>query len=305
MKIAVLGSSNTDMVIRVPHLPVPGETVLGGDFTVSLGGKGANQAVAAARVGGSVSFIGRVGNDIFGDQALKGLKDDGINIDYATKDPSAPTGIAQIVVDENGKNFIAVASGANLNLCEEDISNARQVILSSDILLMQLEVPIQTIRFAARLAFDNKIKVILNPAPAHPLDDELLGYISVLTPNKIEAESLTGISITDDRSVELAGRILLERGLVKVIITLGAKGAMVIDNGGAEHVPSFRVKPTDTTAAGDVFNGALAVALAEGKNFYESVRFANAAAAISTTRFGAQTSIPVRSEVMEMIRKHP
>ena len=305
MKITVVGSSNTDMIIKVPRLPVPGETILGGDFTIALGGKGANQAVAAARVGGNVTFIGRVGNDVFGEQALKGLKEDGINIDYTVKDPLVSSGIAQIVVDEDGKYIIAVAPGANQNLSDEDIMNARKAILASDILILQLEVPIHTIRFAAKMAYENNIRVILNPAPAHPLDDELLNYISVLTPNKLEAESLTGISITDERSVELAGRILLERGLTRVIITLGAKGAMVIDNGGAEHVPTFRIKSIDTTAASDVFNGALAVALVEGKNFYESVRFANAAAALSATRLGAQPSIPGRKEVLEMLQKHP
>jgi ribokinase len=305
MKITVVGSSNTDMIIKVPRLPVPGETVLGGNFTVALGGKGANQAVAAARVGGDVTFVGRIGNDVFGEEALKGLKEDGINIHYTVKDPLVPTGIAQIVVDEDGKNIIAVAPGANQNLCEQDIINARKAILASDMLLLQLEIPIQTVRFAAKLAFENNVKVMLNPAPAHPLDDELLSYISVLTPNKLEAESLTGISITDERSVELAGRILLEHGLARVIITLGSRGSMVIDNGGAEHVPAFRIKSVDTTAASDVFNGALAVALAEGKNFYESVRFGNAAAAISATRLGAQPSIPRREEVLEMLRKNP
>ncbi len=305
MKITVIGSSNTDMIIKVPRLPVAGETVLGGNFTTALGGKGANQAVAAARVGGDVTFIGRLGHDVFGEQALKGLKEDGIDISHTVKDPLVPTGVAQIVVDEEGKNLIAVAPGANQNLCEQDIVNAGKAILASDIVLIQLEIPIQTVRFAARLAFQNNIRVILNPAPAHPLDDELLGYISVLTPNKLEAESLTGISITDERSVELAGRILLEHGLARVIITLGSKGAMVIDNGGAEHVPSFRTSSVDTTAAGDAFNGALAVALAEGKNFYESVRFGNAAAAISVTKLGAQPSIPRREEVMELLRKNP
>jgi ribokinase len=305
MKITVVGSSNNDMIIKAPRLPVPGETVLGGSFTSALGGKGANQAVAAARVGGDVTFIGRIGNDVFGEQALKGLKNDGINISHVVKDPLVSSGVAQIVVDEEGKNLVAVAPGANQNLCEQDIINARKAILASDMILIQLEIPIQTVRFASKLAFENNIRVILNPAPAHPLDDELLGYISVLTPNKLEAESLTGISITDERSVELAGRILLEHGLARVIITLGAKGAMVIDNGGAEHVPTFRIKSVDTTAASDVFNGALAVALAEGKNFYESVRFANAAAALSATRLGAQPSIPRREEVMEMLRKNP
>ena len=305
MKITVIGSSNTDMIIQVPRLPVPGETLLGGSFTTALGGKGANQAVAAARAGGEVTYIGRVGDDVFGEQALKGLKEDGINIDYAVKDPLVPTGIAQIVVDEEGKNIIVVAPGANQNLCEQDITNARKAILASDILLLQLETPIQTVRFAAKFAFENHIRVMLNPAPAIPLDDELLGYISILTPNKLEAESLTGISITDERSVELAGRILLEHGLARVIITLGSKGSMVIDNGGAEHVPAFRIKSVDTTAASDVFNGAMAVALAEGKNFYESVRFGNAAAAISTTRLGAQPSIPRREEILDILRKNP
>ena len=305
MKITVIGSSNTDMIIQVPRLPVPGETLLGGSFSTALGGKGANQAVAAARAGGEVTYIGRVGNDVFGEQALNGLKEDGINIDYAVKDPLVPTGVAQIVVDEEGKNIIVVAPGANQNLCEQDITNAGKAILASELLLLQLETPIQTVRFAAKFAFENHIRVMLNPAPAIPLDDELLSYISILTPNKLEAESLTGISITDERSVELAGRILLEHGLARVIITLGSKGSMVIDNGGAEHVPAFRIKSVDTTAASDVFNGAMAVALAEGKNFYESVRFGNAAAAISTTRLGAQPSIPRREEIMEMLRNNP
>ncbi|MBN2275176.1 MAG: ribokinase [Bacteroidales bacterium] len=305
MKITVVGSSNADMIIKVPRLPVAGETVMGGNFSVALGGKGANQAVAAARMGGNVTFIGRFGDDVFGKQALNGLKEDGINTDLTVIDSSVPTGIAEIMVDDEGRNIIAVAPGANQNLCENDIANAQKAILASDILLLQMEVPMQTVRFSAKLAFSNNIRVILNPAPAHPLDDELLGYISVLTPNKLEAETLTGISITDERSVELAGRILLERGLMRVIITLGEKGSMVIDNGGAEHVPAFRIKSIDTTAASDVFNGALAVALSEGKNFYESVRFANAAAAISATRLGAQPSIPGRDEVMEMLRKNP
>jgi ribokinase len=305
MKITVVGSSNTDMIIKVPRLPVPGETILGGSFAVALGGKGANQAVAAARVGGDVTFIGCIGNDVFGEQALNGLQEDRINIDFVVRDPQVPSGIAQIIVDDNGKNLIAVAPGANQNLGEQDIINARKAILTCDVLILQLEIPIQTVRFAAKMAFENRIRVMLNPAPAHPLDDELLGYISVLTPNKLEAEALTGIAITDDRSAELAGRILLERGLTRVIITLGQKGAMVIDNGGAEHVPAFHVKSVDTTAASDVFNGALAVALAEGKNFYESVRFANAAAALSTLRLGAQSSIPSRKEVLEMLKKHP
>lgn len=305
MKITVVGSSNTDMIIKASRLPLPGETVFGESFAVSLGGKGANQAVAAARVGGEVTFIGCIGNDVFGEQALSGLQEDGINTDFVVKDPLVPSGIAQIMVDDNGRHLVAVAPGANQNLGEQDIINARNAILTCDILMLQLEIPIQTVRFAAKMAFENNIRVILNPGPANQLDDELLGYISVLTPNKLEAETLTGITITDERSVELAGRILLERGLTRVIITLGAKGAMVIDNGGAEHVPAFHVKSIDTTAASDVFNGALAVALAEGKNFYESVRFANAAAALSTTHLGAQSSIPRRKEVLEMIRKQP
>lgn len=303
MKIVVVGSSNMDMIIKVPRLPVPGETVIGGNFSVALGGKGANQAVSAARMGGDVTFVGRIGDDVFGQQALQGLKDDCVKTSYVVKDSQRPSGVAQIVVDEEGKNIIAVASGANQFLDEQDIINARNAILSADILMLQLEIPIQTVRFAAKLAHENNIRVILNPAPACPLDDELLGYISVLTPNQREAEALTGIAITDDRSAELAGRILLERGLTRVIITLGEKGAMVIDNGGAEHVPAFRIKSVDTTAASDVFNGALAVALAEGKNFYESVRFANAAAAISATRMGAQSSVPTREEVLELLQK--
>jgi ribokinase len=303
MNITVAGSSNIEMIIKVPRLPLQGETILGSDFTLTSGGKGVNQAVAAARLGGNVTFIGRIGNDMFGDQALKVLKQEGINTQYVAIDKHIPSGIAQIVADENGKKYITVAPGANQNLCEDDINNASEAIISADILLLQSELPLQPVRIAARIAHRNNIRVLLNPVSSVILDDDLLSYVSVLIPSKVEAETLTGIRITDHRSAELAGRILLEHGPEKVIITMGEKGAMVIDNGGAEHFSAIRIKPADATAASDVFCGAMAVALAEDKNFFEAVKFANTAAAISISKPGTLPSFPIRDEVLAFLKK--
>jgi ribokinase len=304
MKIVVIGSSNTDMVIKAQHLPRAGETILGGSFYTTAGGRGANQAVAAARAGGEVTFVARVGNDMFGERAIESYREEGIKTDHIVKDSELPSGVAEILMDEKGQCLIAVASGANMNLSVYDIINAKQAIMESDIILMQLEVPLKTLEYAAKLASDANKRFILNPAPAHQLPISLLKKISVLTPNEREAEILTGIRVEDEDSAEDAGKILLSKGVSKVIITLGLQGAMVLDSSGSELVQGFKIEPVDTTAAGDVFNGALAVAIAESKNFFEAVKFANAAAALSIAKKGAQSSAPRREEILKFIKEN-
>ena len=304
MKIVVIGSSNTDMVIKVPRLPKTGETILGGDFYTTAGGRGANQAVSAARAGGETTFVARVGSDMFGERAIESFKQEGINTDHIVKDPDLPSGVAEIFVDENGHSLVAVASGANMNLSVYDIINAKQVIMEADIILMQLEVPLKTLEYAAKLANDAGKRFILNPAPAQQLPISLLKKISVLTPNEKEAELLTGIRVEDEDSAEDAGRILLSKGVSKVIITLGSQGALVLDSSGSELVSGFKINPVDTTAAGDIFNGALAVATAESKNIFEAVKFANAAAALSVAKIGALSSAPNREEILKFMSEN-
>lgn len=301
MKIAVVGSSNTDMIVKVERLPRPGETVLGGVFSTAAGGKGANQAVAASRAGGSVAMIARVGDDAFGAQAVKGLRADGIDVSRVKVDPGAPSGVALIFVDRRGENSIAVASGANAGLSPDDVTAAGESIRSAEILLMQLETPLETVACAAGIARRAGVRVILNPAPARPLDDSLLRALSVITPNESEAEALTGISVKDDAGAQRAAAALLKKGVETVIITMGERGAFVKTAGISARISGFAVEAVDATAAGDVFNGALAVALAEGKGLEESVRFANAAAAMSVTKMGAQPSIPKRVEIERML----
>jgi ribokinase len=301
-RIAVVGSSNTDMIIKVDRLPAPGETVIGGEFSTAAGGKGANQAVAAARAGAEVSFIGRVGDDMFGEQALEGFAEDGIDVSHVLRDATAPSGVALIFVDEGGENSIAVASGANAKLTAADIAVAGDAIASADVLVMQLETPLETVQAAAAMATENGVRVILNPAPAQPLSDEILCNVSILTPNESEAELLTGIQVEDDAGAAAAARALAARGVGTVILTLGSRGAFVFESDRGELVPGFEVRAVDTTAAGDVFNGSLAVGLAEGKPLAEAVRFANAAAALSVTKLGAQPSAPTLSEIEGFLR---
>lgn len=300
-RIVVIGSSNTDMIIRTERIPAPGETVIGGTFSTAPGGKGANQAVAAARAGGDVTFIARVGNDMFGEEALAGFINDNIDVTHVTRDPHAPSGVASIVVDHNGQNSIAVAGGANANLSPDDIARAAEDIKSADILVMQLETPIETVTAAAKIAHDNGVKVILNPAPAQPLTDDLLKTISILTPNESEAKMLTGITVNTDDDAKKASKALLARGVEIVIITLGPKGVLTATADQAIMTPAFKVDPIDTTAAGDVFNGSLAVAIAEGKPLEEAITFANAAAALSVTKPGAQPSAPARKDIDDFL----
>ena len=295
--ITVVGSSNTDMVIKTDHLPEPGETILGGTFFMNAGGKGANQAVAAARLGGRVIFICKTGDDIFGRQSLQQFKVEGIDTSFTLIDSDHPSGVALITVDKQAENCIVVASGANAALKPSDLMQARELILQSSIILMQLEIPLDTVSCAAAMAYEKHIPVVLNPAPACLLPDELLRHVNILTPNKTEAGMLSGISIGDMDSAKKAAHIIKEKGVKTVIITLGSNGAIVLDENVFTHIPVSPVIAVDTTAAGDTFNGALVVALSEGKGILEATVFASKAAAISVTRIGAQASIPYKHEM--------
>jgi ribokinase len=299
--ILVVGSSNTDMVIKLDRLPKPGETILGGRFSSVPGGKGANQAIAASRAGGRVTFVGRVGRDRFGDGALAGFRADGVNVNYVMRDPSSPSGVALIFVGPDGENSIAVASGANGRLTPADLRQAQKAFRQARIVLLQLETPLKTVAAAAKLAAAAGARVILNPAPAQSLPAALLRRVWVLTPNGSEAELLTGIAVTGRAGAEKAAAALLARGVQNVIVTLGAGGAFVAGRDDRRLVPGYKVRALDSTGAGDVFNGALAVALAEGQSLMEAARFANAAAAISVTRMGAQAAAPARREIQRLL----
>ena len=296
-KIVVIGSCNTDMVINTERLPRPGETIIGGSFFMNAGGKGANQAVAAARLGGDVCFVAKVGNDHFGSHAIERYKAEGIDVQQISIDSEQPSGVALIMVDNKGENCIAVASGANALLSPEEINRAEEAIDNGDIVLMQLETPIETVEYAASMAHSKGKKVILNPAPALPLPETLLKNLYMIIANETEAEFISGIRITDMESVCRAADIIGDKGVENVVITLGSKGAFIKENGAYHKVPALKVKAVDATAAGDTFCGALCVALAEEKGILEAVEFANRCAAITVTRMGAQSSLPYRSEV--------
>jgi len=296
-RIVVIGSTNMDMVVKASHIPVPGETVLGGAFLMNPGGKGANQAVTVARLGGEVSFISKVGNDVFGRQSSQTFVEEGIDTSGLLSDGSIPSGVALITVDQHGENSIVVASGANLNLSPEDVENSLATIPNISILLMQLEIPMETVKYAAQYASTHGIKVILNPAPANAYISELFQLIDIITPNYKEAEMLSGIVVNDIQSANEAAESIHRQGVKNVIITLGAKGAVLLNEAGFHVIPATKVDAVDTTAAGDVFNGALAVAIAEGKDMLTAIQFACQAASITVTRMGAQSSIPYRKEI--------
>lgn len=291
-KIVVIGSSNTDMTIKAPRIPVPGETILGGEFKMGPGGKGANQAVAAARLGGDVIFICKVGHDVFGEKSLNGYRKDGINTDY-TLYSDKPSGVALILVDEAGENVIDVAPGANGDITIKDIESVRPVIESADYVVLQLEIPVGAVMKAAEIASKAGACVILNPAPACKLPKEIFGYVSIITPNQTEIALITGIK--DD--IEAAMRRLNEMGVKDIILTLGSKGSAIWDGGKVEIVPACRVRAVDATAAGDTFCGALCVALGEGLDKHSAVEFATKASAITVQHMGAQESIPYRREL--------
>jgi len=295
--IVVVGSTNTDMVIKASHLPQPGETILGGTFFMSAGGKGANQAVAAARLGGKVSFIAKTGHDVFGKQSIELFEKEGIDISFILRDRYQPSGVALITVDDKGENCIVVAPGANAALSSEDITEAKEKIENASLVLIQLETPIETVESVANIVSSKRIKLILNPAPAAKLNDNLLKKITIITPNQKEAEMLTGIKINDESSAKQAAVFLHNKGIETVILTMGARGAFILHENKHSMIPGHTVNVVDTTAAGDVFNGAFVVALSEGKTMEDAVAFACKAAAISVTRLGVQASAPYRKEV--------
>ena len=295
-KIVVIGSSNTDMVVQSERLPRPGESVLGGDFMMAGGGKGANQAVAVARMGHKVVFSAALGNDIFGDAALNSYQNFGIDTTHIVR-KDIPSGVALIMVDSKGQNCISVALGANNALTIEDVLPALESVESGDIVLLQLEVPMATVEAAVEAAAAKGARVVLNPAPAAPVSEQVLSNLYLITPNQTEAQTLTGVEVTDEVSACAAAQILCARGVERVVITMGGSGAYLYENGKGVIVPARMVDAIDTTAAGDVYNGALCAALAEGKSLEQALAFATKASAISVTRAGAQPSVPSREEV--------
>lgn len=301
VKIVVVGSANTDMVVKTVQMPRPGETVLGGKFLMTQGGKGANQAVAAAKLDGDVAFVGKVGDDVFGGNTLESLRKYDVDVSGVGVEADTPSGVALITVDASGENSIVVAPGANAMLAPYDVTNATDLIDNAEIVLLQLEIPMETVAYAAMLAKSRGKKVVLNPAPApkSPLSDDLLSSVDVIVPNETETEILTGIRLTDDKeSWNDAAKAFHSKGIKEVGITLGSKGALYSDGNGIVEIPAFKVKAVDTTAAGDTFCGALCVALTEGCTMDAAITFANKAASIAVTRVGAQRSCPVRKEVV-------
>lgn len=296
-KILVIGSSNTDMVVKTARFPQPGETIIGGEFFMFPGGKGANQAVAAARMGGQVTLIAKVGDDVFGQQALDGFVHEGINVDYVFTDNELASGVALITVNGAGENEIVVAPGANAALLPADLDQAETAFAAADLVLMQLETPVETVLQAALKTTALGKKFVLNPAPAQTLPTELFPHLFLITPNETEATLLTGIALDDDSALPRIAEAFLQKGVANVIITLGARGAYFHNAESHFIIAAPKVEAVDTTAAGDVFNGALAVTLAEGMNWQEAIGVACQAGALAVTRMGAQASAPFREEL--------
>lgn len=300
-RITVLGSYNTDLVTMTPRMPQPGETILGQGFKTGPGGKGSNQAVAAARAGAQVAFIGRIGTDMFGEMALKVWSEAGIDTSTVTRMTDEATGVASIIVDAQGENMIVVASGANWQVSPQDAEQARAAIAASRVFLTQLETPLPSVQAGMRIAREEGVLTILNPAPGQELSAEVLALADIITPNQTEAEIITGIASTDPES---ACRALREHGANTVVMTLGSEGVLLVDENGPQRFPAFRVEQVvDTTGAGDAFNGALAVALAEGRTITDAIRFANATGALSVTRLGATESMPTRAEIDALLSR--
>lgn len=297
-QVLVVGSSNTDMILRLPSIPRAGETLIGGRFFMASGGKGANQAVAAARCGGSVTFLACLGDDLFGRQAIEGFRKEGIETKHIKVIESVPSGVALIFVDNNGENSIGVSSGANARLTPKDIDTAAPLIDSSTVVLLQLETPLETVERVVEIAYQKDATIILNPAPAQEIPESLLEKLTILTPNASEAGQLARINVSDRLSGEKAARKLVRMGVRCVIVTLGKDGVLLCEGETCTHFAAFNIaKVIDTTSAGDTFNGALAVALSESMPLTEAIRFANMAAAITVTRLGAQPAIPNRKEI--------
>ena len=295
-KILVIGSSNTDMTIKCGRLPLPGETVMGADFITGAGGKGANQAVAAARLGGNVTFVCKVGCDDLGDRAVLGYEADGIDTSRILRSVQ-PSGAALILVDEAGENSIAVAPGANGDLSVEDIESMSDLIRSADVLLIQLEIPVPSVMRAVQIAHEAGVFVILNPAPACPLPDEIFPCLSLIVPNRTETARMTGMELGDAYTAREAVRCLLRKGVENVILTMGSEGSQVYSKGAFTQIAALKVDAVDTTAAGDTFCGALAVAISEGLSLEAAAVFATKASALTVQKMGAQSSIPYRKEI--------
>lgn len=302
--ITVIGSIHIDFYVSLPKLPVPGETVLGYEFVMKPGGKGANQAVATARLGAYTYMVGRLGNDIFAEKLLDNFRKNNVDTTYITIDQTTHTGTAFILLDKKtGENMIAVAPGADFNVSKEDVDRAIPAIKNSDIVLLQLEIPLETVVYAIKKASELSKKVILNPAPAAKLPEEVFKYIYVITPNRVEAELLTGVRVETLEEAVKAGKKLVEKGVQYAVITMGGEGAVVVSENLIKHVPAYKVEIVDTTGAGDAFNGALAVFLAEGYDILEACKRANAAAAIQITRLGAQEGLPTRDVLEDFLRR--
>lgn len=301
-RIAIVGSVNMDLVFRTPRMPAIGETIKGDEFRQIPGGKGANQAVAAARQGADVKFIGSVGDDIFGAHSLRCLADEGIDIAHLSTITNVPTGVAGIFVDQNGSNSIVLAPGANEMLSVAHVESAAATIASAKSLICQLETPLNTVTRAIEIARQQGIQVILNPAPAQSLSDALLAQVDHLIVNETEASQLSGIEVTDLASAQLASEKLLQRGVGVVLLTMGEHGVFIAEQGDSKFIPAIAVKAVDTTAAGDTFVGAYAVGLANGLSVSEASMQAQYAAALTVTKLGAQTSIPTRNEVVQFMK---
>lgn len=300
-KLVVLGSINADHILNLESFPTPGETVTGNNYQVAFGGKGANQAVAAGRSGADIAFIACTGDDDTGARVRKQLASDNIDVAPVSVVAGESTGVALIFVNGEGENVIGIHAGANAALSTERVAEQQTLIANASALLMQLESPVESVLAAARIAQQNQTTVALNPAPARQLSDELLALVDIITPNETEAEKLTGIAVTSDDDAARAARVLHEKGIRTVIITLGSRGVWASVNGEGKRVAGFKVKAIDTIAAGDTFNGALMTALLEEKPLDEAIRFAHAAAAIAVTRKGAQPSVPWRNEIDDFL----
>ncbi|AVL21370.1 TPA: ribokinase [Enterobacter cloacae] len=299
--LVVLGSINADHILNLESFPTPGETVTGNHYQVAFGGKGANQAVAAGRSGANIAFIACTGDDDTGERVHKQLASDNIDVAPVSVVAGESTGVALIFVNAEGENVIGIHAGANARLTTDRVEAQRELIANADALLMQLESPVESVLAAADIAHQNHTTVVLNPAPARVLSDELLARVDIITPNETEAEKLTGIGVENDDDAARAAKALHDKGIGTVIITLGSRGVWASVNGEGRRVPGFKVKAIDTIAAGDTFNGALVTALLEGKGMDDAIRFAHAAAAIAVTRKGAQPSVPWRKEIDEFL----
>jgi len=289
-EVVVVGSLNMDLIFRTPRMPKAGETLLGGSFDTAFGGKGANQAVAATRLGARVAMVGRVGNDTFGPTLLSGLKGDGIDVSQVRTDAEASTGVALILLEESGENRIVVASGANLNVTPDDVDSTADLIRSAKVLLLQLEIPLPAVQRAVEIANKADVQIILNPAPAQPLPIELLRGVDILVPNQGEATTLA--DLPKETSAEEAAKALRAAGAKVVVVTLGGDGALLISETGTQHIPAFPAEVVDTTAAGDAFMGGLAAALIKERSLTEAIRWGNAAGSLACTKLGAQPSLP-------------